>query len=318
MRVDPENLKREIEEVTVGLSDEEIDGIIRRAAAAGERQVPPKRKAAPFLDQMADIGQARTWVVKVDALHDPDVVMLRGLSERDRARVLLVAERTEPLLPWDGVLSSDVLVLPPTDTGRATAISIASLKTSGSPFYRLATWFARAAMRISMEYRVQAEYVFGFLLLDSFWRPMPWVGVQIERFGAGESDARIYLDIDSTASDEEVYAALRRARAELGASQPLGRKRELRAKTVALAFLFAAQLAEGEFESTSVDWEALRLIWNTFCEIEGRSSWAYNSKSSSGNPAHQFSRDVKHALEAVRGRETRFTILGARKRKPVN
>jgi len=102
------------------------------------------------------------------------------------------------------------------------------------------------------------------------------------------------------------------------AGQATRRKRELRAKTVALAFLFAAHLAEGEFESSSVDWEVLMLIWNEVCEVEGRSSWAYNSKGSSGNPAHQFSRDVKHALEAVRGRETRFTILGVRKRKPVN
>lgn len=146
----------------------------------------------------------------------------------------------------------------------------------------------------------------------------PRVGAEIERFGAGRSDARIYLDIDSTASDEEVLAALRRARAELGAGQATGRKRELRAKTVALAFLFAAQLAEGEFESTSVDWEVLMLIWNEVCEVEGRSNWAYISKSSSGNAAHQFSRDVKHALEAVRGRETGFTILGVRSRKPVN
>lgn len=322
MKMNVEVLRQGIENLAVGASDEEIDNVLRRAAAAAaeasEPKVKLKLKPAPLLDQMADIGQARTWVMKADAFHDPDVAMLRALSERDRARVLLTAERTEPLLPWDGVLSRDVLVLPPRDTGRVTAISIASLKASESPFYRLALWFARAAMRISMEYRIQPEFAFGFLLLDSFWRPMPWVGVQIERFGAGESDARIYLDIDSTASDEEVYAALRRARVELGASQPLGRKRELRAKTVALAFQFAAQLAEGEFESTSVDWETLLLIWNAFCEIEGRSSWAYNTKSSSGNPAHQFSRDVKHALEAVRGRKTSFTILGARKRKPVN
>lgn len=321
MKVNPDKLRREIEEVTAGLSDEEIDNVLYQASAAAEideRQVRPKRRAAPFLDQMADIAQARTWVMKADALHDPDVVMLRALSERDRARVLLLAERTEPLLPWDGVPTSDMLVLPPTESGKATAISIASLKASGSPFYRLATWFARAALRISTENRVQPEYAFGFLLLDSFWRPMPWVGFQIERFGTGRSDGRIYMDIDSTASDEEVLMALRRARAELGAGQSTGRRRELRAKTVAMAFLFAAQLAEGEFESTSLDWEDLLLIWNAFCEIEGRTSWAYNSKSSSGNPAHQFSRDVKHALEAVRGRKTSFTILGARKRKPVN
>lgn len=308
-------------DLSFGVSDEKIDDLLRRATAAAstvERQVRPKRKAAPFLDQMADIGQARTWVMKADALHDPDVAMLRDLSERDRARVLIVAERTEPLLPWDGVLSRDVLVLPPTDTGRATAISMATLKASGSPFYRLAAWFARAALRISMEYRIQPEYAFGFLLLDSFWRPMPWVGAEIERFGTGRNDARIYLDIDSTASEEEVLLALRRARTELGAGQATRQKRELRAKTVALAFLFAAQLAEGEFESTSVDWEVLMLIWNEVCEVEGRSGWGYNSKSSSGNPAHQFSRDVKHALEAVRGRETGFTILGARKRKSVN
>lgn len=321
MKVNVEVLRDGIRDLSIGVSEREIDDLLRRAAAAastGERQVRPKKKAAPFLDQMADISQARTWVMKADALHDPDVVMLRALSERDRARVLLMAERAEPLLPWEGVMSNDVLVLPPKDTSSTTAISIASLKASGSPFYRLANWFARAAMRISMEYRIQPEFAFGFLLLDSFWRPMPWVGAKIERFGAGRSDARIYLDIDSSASDEEVFAALRRARAELGAGQATRRKRELRAKTVAMASLFAAQLAEGEFESTSVDWEVLMLIWNEVCEVEGRSSWKYNSKSSSGNPAHQFSRDVKHALVAVRGRETRFTILGARNRKPVN
>jgi len=316
MNVDAERLKRAIEDHLVGVTDDEIDELLRIASmpeGLAETRRRPKRKSAPFFDQMADIGQARTWVSKADALHDPDVAMLRALSERDRARVLLFTDQIDQWSPWVGPLSEEFLVLPPRGLEAPRAVSIASLKASTNPFARLAPWFARTALRISKEYRVQPEFAFSFLLLDGFWRPMPWVGVQVERFGTGAHHARIYLDIDSVATEAEVLLAFRTARAELRSEEPKARKRECRAKTVALAFLFAAQISEGEVITTAVDWEALMMIWNTLCEIEQRSSWAYPS-----NSVHQFSRDVKHALVAVRGDETRFPIVPERKRKPVN
>ena len=321
MKINPEVLRIGIQDIAFGATDEQIDDLLRRAAATeslSKTKVQPKQTSISCLDLMANFAEARACVFKADALHDPDVLMLRALSERQRAAVLNIAESSEICTPWDGVISTEILILPPIGANSPKEISIASLKASRSPFSRLAPWFARTALRISMEYRVQPQYAFGFLLLDSYWRLLPWVSVEFEQFGEGAQNARIYMDIDSMATDGEVIEALNLARRTIGSASEAPAKRSLRDKTKALAFLFASLLSKGEIENENVEWLELLEIWNAFCEIDKRPSWAYVSKGPASTAVHQFSRDVKHALVAVRGSETKFRILGNRKRKLVN
>jgi hypothetical protein len=321
MKFYPELLREGIEDLAPGVLDEEIDELFSRAAVASnpcERSVRPKSGTTPFLGLMANLDQARTWVFLADALQDPDVIMLRSLSKRDRAKFLIALNLLEGWVSWDGALSGDVLVLPAEVSGEAKAIPLASLRDSGHRFALAGKWFAKTAMRISIEYRIQTEYALGFLMLDSLWRPMTAVGICLEKFGTEPRDARIHLDIDPVASDSEVLSALKDARSALGVGLEFQAKRDLRPKTVALALFLAYWLSDCDMPNEAVAWEEIMIVWNSCCEIDEKFSWTYSNKGPSGSAAYQFARDAKHALTAVRGTETKYPIKGKRKHNSEN
>jgi hypothetical protein len=320
MKTSPKKIKDAIINLIPGVADEDADMVIRELQKDSERLIGGRqasRRSAPFLDALANPSEARKWISKADAMHDPDVVLLRQLSERDRSKVLLVAEAVKCSVPWDGVMSKDFLVLPPRSDPHIRSIPVEVLTSSGHRFGTLAAWFARSSLRISIEHRIEPEFAFGFLLLDSLWKGIPPVETSINRFGKASLDARIVIEADPFATEREIVQAFRDARSALGWKPASAQKRERRQRTVALATFFAGMVAEEILDSSAIDWEVALLIWNGQCEVEGRSSWSYVDTIST-NPVHLFSRDVKRALESVRGKPTPYVIAPKRNRKLEN
>jgi|GEM_PF-2098402 len=122
--------------------------VVRELQEDSERLIGGRkasRQPAPFLDALANPSEARKWISKSDAMHDPDVVLLRQLSELHRSKVLLVAEGIERSIPWDRVMSRNVLVLPPRSNLPFCAIPVDVLAASGHRFGSLAACFARSS-----------------------------------------------------------------------------------------------------------------------------------------------------------------------------
>lgn len=320
MTINPEKIRQAIINVIPGVTDEDADQVVEELRQNSSGVITKRRmnrRPAPFLDAMANHTEARRWISKSDAMHDPDVILLRQLTERDRARVLLVAEGIECSVPWDGVMSREALILPPRTVPDIKAIPIKQLSESGHKFARLAAWFATSSLRISLEHKIEPEFAFGFLLLDSLWKGIPTVEVSLNQYGKEARQSRVVISADPSATEEDLLLAFSSARSALGYKEARSSKRELRSKTFALAAFFAAMISEEILVSSAVDWRSALTVWNAYCEAESRTGWVY-VKTSSRNTEHQFARDVKHALEAVRGEATPYVINGQSNRKLVN
>lgn len=266
---------------------------------------------------MADITRARGWVSRMDAHRDPDVLLLRQLSDQDRTRVLLAAESLPGKEEWLGGGLEGFLVIPPRNGNPARSLRLTHFRTSGQRSARLWTWFAKTASRIASGYRIDPAYAFGFLLLDDFWRDYPSVNVRIDLPSDVGIGSRVLLDVSADATEAEVLQAWRAARGALGFDAKTPKGRELRAKTISLACFVAGMVADDPVGMEPVDWDALVTLWNELCQLEKREKWAYGTQVGA-NVAHQFARDAKHAIEAVRGKSTPYVISGKKKRKPVN
>lgn len=288
-----------MQDLFVGVTDEEIDEVISRAkvsaaSPAGQKSLPPSSEST--------LSRTRALVLKAEAMNDEDVAKIRLFSDRDRARILHFAQHVDGSVPWNGELSSRALVLPPKDDGEAMAVPVTALRGSGSQ--AIWQWFAATALRLSRDYRVQPVFAFGFLLIDSYWHPSPEVSALAVQNGENPRDAKILLEFSPFASDSEIIEAVRAANGELSHNWGAVKQRQPHQKTVALANRIAQQLAERKISPQTIDWKAAVLEWNLYCEEQGRQRWMYSKSSVSSRPEHQFARDVKHALNAVLGQNT--------------
>jgi hypothetical protein len=196
-------------------------------------------------------------------------------------------------------------------------IPIKDLVARNHPLARTAPWFARTATRLTVEYRVRAEYSFGYLLFDEFWRREPAVEFKVERVGRNARNARINFKADPAATDAELLQAMKLARAELALSR-LPSCRQPRQRTVSLATFLANSLAGDLIQPKDVPWGQLMLVWNCLCGNLLPSDWAYTPNGAGSNPAHQFAKEAKNALETIRGEVTPYALRGERKRKLLN
>lgn len=319
MKIQAAALKAAIIEVIPGVSDEEANEVLLRAKEWADKRKSIDQENGSletFLDTWTDVTDARDLIAKADAMQDSDVLMFRQLSEHDRARVLRIAEGLPNWVPWDGARSKDLLILPPKQTTEIRAIPISALKDTAHPFARLGPWFARTAFRISIAYRIRPENAFGFILLDSYFSLSSIIGLKIEQFGPGPRESVIHLEVYPDATEVEVSTTLNILRVHLGLNRKALTRRDLRQKTTALSMVLAHFLSEGKCLASSVDWVTLLGFWNEICLKGERQAWMYVSSESLTNPVHQFARDAKHAIAAVRQSPTPYPILGISKRKP--
>jgi hypothetical protein len=213
----------------------------------------------------------------MDAHREPDVLLLRQLSDQDRTRGLLAAEGLPGKEEWLGGSLEGFLVLPPRNGNPAYSLRLTDFSTSGQRRARLWTWFAKTASRIASEYRIDPAYAFGFLLLDDFWRDIPSVTARIDLSSDVGIRSRVLLDVSADATESEVLQAWRAARGALGFDANAPKRRELRAKTIALACFVAGMVADDPVGMEPVDWEALVTLWNELCQLENREKWAYGT-----------------------------------------
>lgn len=320
MRFDERKLREAIDSLLPGgVSEIEFDEILESASIPRRQKVTvDNASTTPLSKLLSERSLVADWVARADASQDPDILLLRKLTVDQRDRVLALAKSVAFKKPWDRIMSDSELVLPPDDSEQVQCISISDLQTNGHPLSRIAPWLAKTALRVSIEYRVRPEFAFGYLLDDDLWsRPSP-VEFSIERLGENPLDATIYIEVDPSATDDQIWEAICKARQELGIECSGTARRRCKPKTFALAMFFSYMISGGDFPSTKVPWRELMDIWNAFCSKDLPKEWGYGQDTYRSNRVHQFARDTTDALESVRGSQTRFSVEGARNRKLRN